>query len=240
MQGPNHGALLVGSPRGPGSTSNSLATFLGEKLQQKGVATEKVYISQCLGSEKSLEAMLQLIDDSDLIILAFPLYVDSLHSQVIKTLELIAEHEKGKQGLAKKSFVAISNSGFPEAKQNNTALAVCRIFARQVGFRWAGGLAMGGGGMISGQPLDEIGGRVRNKTKALEIAAEALAQGDVVPEKAVALMSKLGIPRWMYLWMANRSWKSEAKKSMDPKKLYNQPCYETGATQLEKEELRKA
>lgn len=40
--------------------------------------------------------MLKLVDESDLVVLAFPLYVDSLHSQVVETLELIAEHEKAK------------------------------------------------------------------------------------------------------------------------------------------------
>lgn len=228
MQKPIRATLLVGSPKGPNSTSNSLGTYLVEKLEQKGVTSEKVYICQCLGSDEKRAALLRLVDESDLIILSFPLYVDSLHSQVIKTLELIAEHEKGKPELSKKSFVAISNSGFPEAKHNDTALAVCRIFAKQVGFKWAGGLAMGGGGMVAGQPLAELGSRVRNQTKALEIAAEALAQGDSIPEKAVALMSKLGIPRWMYLWMGNRGWKAEAKEVMTVEKMYAQPCKEVG------------
>ena len=83
---------------------------------------------------------------------------------------------------------------------------------------------MGGGGMISGQPIAELGGRVRNQVKALEIAAEALANGEVIPEKAIVLFSKLGIPKWMYLWMGNRGWKSEAKKAMKVKSMYSQPC----------------
>ena len=85
---------------------------------------------------------------------------------------------------------------------------------------------MGGGEMIAGQPLSELGGRVRGKTKALEIAADALAQGDPIPEKAVASLSKLGVPRWMYLWIANRRWKSKAKKTIAIKKMYDQPFKE--------------
>ena len=167
--------------------------------------------------------MLRLVDSSDLIVLAFPLYVDSLHSQVIKTLELIAEHEKGKLNLGKKKFVAIANSGFPEANHNIIALAVCRIFAKQVGFTWLGGLAMGGGGMISGRPLDELGGMVRNQKKALEIVAEALSLGEAIPESAVVLISKIGIPKWLYTWMGNRGWKQEAKQHIATKELYNKP-----------------
>jgi len=85
---------------------------------------------------------------------------------------------------------------------------------------------MGGGEMIAGQPLSELGCRVQSKTKALEIAADALAQGDPIPEKSVASMSKLGVPRWMYLWVANRRWKRKAKKNIEVKKMYVQPFKE--------------
>jgi len=238
MQRPIHAALLVGSPKGPDSTSNSLGTYLIEKLEQKGVTSETIYICQSLSSDEKRNAMLQLVDESDLIILAFPLYVDSLHSQMVKTLELIAEHEKGKTELDKKSLVAISNSGFPEARHNNTALAVCRIFAKQVGFKWAGGLAIGGGGAIAGQPLAELGGMVRNKTRALEIAADALALGEPIPDKAVTLMSKLGFPKWLYTWSGNRGWKSQAKEFVKTKSMYNQPYDIARTAKLEKEELR--
>jgi hypothetical protein len=223
MQKPIHATLLVGSPKGQNSTSNSLGTYLLDKLEQKGVTSTKVYINQCLISEEKQVDMLRLVDSSDLIILAFPLYVDSLHFQVIKTLEQIAEHEKGKLNLGKKKFVAISNSGFPESNHNNIALTVCRIFAKQVGYSWAGGLAMGGGGMIAGRPLDELGSIVRNQKKALEIAADALSQGEAIPEKAVALISKIGIPKWLYIWVGNRGWKQEAKHQIATKEIYNKP-----------------
>ena len=224
MQKPMSATLLVGSPKGPNSTSNSLGTFLIEKLQEKGVSCEKVYLNQCLASKEKQQSMLQLIDKSDLIIIASPLYVDSLHSQVIKTLELIAEHNKATPNLSKKTLVAISNSGFPEAQHNHIALEVFRIFAKQVGFTWVGGLAMGGGGMISGRPLEEVGGAARNQIKALQISADALAKGEAIPERAVVLMAKLGIPRWMYIWMGNHEWKKEAKGNIKVRSMYAQPC----------------
>ena len=116
--------------------------------------------------------------------------------------------------------------GFGSTPNCGSALEVCRLFAKQTGFNWAGGLAMGGGGIIEGLPLAEIGGRVRNQRKALELAANALSQGDPIPEEALILMSKLVIPRRFYLWMANRSWKGEAKKNGAENKLYDQPCKE--------------
>ena len=226
MQKPTSVALLVGSPKGPNSTSNSLGTFLLDKLHDKGIATEKIYLCESLSSEEKKTSLLRLVDQSDLIILAFPLYVDCLHSKAIETLELIAEHEKGKRKKSKKSFAAIANSGFPEAIHNSKALEVCRLFAKQVGFDWAGGIAMGGGGMISGHPLTELGGAVRNQTKALGIAADALANGDPIPDSTVVSMSKLGYPRWIYIWMGNRGWKQQAKKNIRVNEMYNQPCNE--------------
>jgi hypothetical protein len=159
-------------------------------------------------------------------------------SQLHRSPGIIFEHEKGKTQLDKKSFVAISNSGFPEARHNNTALAVCRIFAKQVGFKWAGGLAVGGGGMIGGLPLSEMGGQVRNQVKALEIAADALALSEPIPDKAVTLISKLGFPKWLYTWSGNRGWKSQAKEFIKTKSIYNQPYDVARAIKLEKEELR--
>lgn len=129
MQKPNNALLLVGSPRGANSSSNSLGTFLLGKLQNKGIATKTVYLSQSLNSDKGQSAMLELVDQSDLIILAFPLYVDSLQSKMIEALELIAQNQKGKSSQTKKKLTAIVNSGFPEVNHNQTALAVCRLFA---------------------------------------------------------------------------------------------------------------
>ncbi len=74
--------------------------------------------------------------------------------------------------------------------------------------RWA---RDGGGGMISGQPIAELGGMVRNQKRSLELAAESLTKGEVILEEAVVLMSKRGTPQWMYILMGNRGWKQEAK-----------------------------
>jgi|WetSurMetagenome_2_1015567.scaffolds.fasta_scaffold80993_2 hypothetical protein len=223
MQKPTLATLLVGSPKGPNSTSNCLGTYLLERLQKNGVVTEKAYISRSLSSDKNRAEMLRLVDRSSLIILACPLYVDSLNAQTIEALELIAEHRKTRTDIGGKSFAVIINSGFPEAKQNNTAISVCHLFAKQVDFNWAGGLAMGAGAIIDGQPLAEIGVRARNQKRALEIAADALALEEPIPEKAIVLMSKLGIPKWLYLLIANQSGKHEAKKLGVTNKLYDQP-----------------
>ena len=36
-------------------------------------------------------------------------------------------------------------------------------------------------------------------------------------------MSKIGIPKWLYLWIGNRGWKQEAKQHTVAKEMYNKP-----------------
>ena len=114
--------------------------------------------------------------------------------------------------MGKKRLLAVSQNGFPEASQNQTALGICRQFALEVGMRWAGGISFGMGGIIAGRPLNERGRMVRNLRKALDLCAAALADGRPVPEEAVTLAARPAMPHWLYIWMGNWGWKRAAKK----------------------------
>jgi len=223
MKEPNRVLLLVGSPRGPKSTSESLGAHLLLKLHGYGLKTEKVYIHTSMKSDEDCASLLQAVDSSDLLVLAFPLYVDSLPSPVIAALELIAEHRKASKKPKRQKLVAISNSGFPEARQSDTALAICRRFASETGLEWAGGLAFGEGEAIGGTPLENAGGMVRNVKRALDLTATALAEDKPVPEEAKGLMAKHIVPIWMYVWFAGRRWKRKAKKHGAQNKLHDRP-----------------
>jgi hypothetical protein len=167
--------------------------------------------------------MLELVNASDLLILAFPLYVDCLPAAVILDLELIAQQRKGAESPKSQKLVAIVNNGFPEASQNNTALAICKRFATEANIDWAGGLSLGGGGAIGGNPLDKAGFIARNVRKALDLAAKDLLEGRPVSKEAVDLMAKPMVPKWLYLAIGNREWKKQAKAYGIQDKLYNQP-----------------
>jgi hypothetical protein len=215
--------LMVGSPRGLASTSESLGSYLLGRIGEHGFETGKVYLTWSLNSDKSRESLLKLVGSSTLLILVFPLYVDSLPSRVIAALELIAEHREMENAPKRPRLVAIVNSGFPEAGQNDTALAICRRFTGEVGIDWAGGLALGGGPMIAGRTLSKVGGRVRNVMKALDLTAAAIVEGEAVPKEAMDLMAKPIIPKRFYVLMANRTWNRRIKEYGTRSKLYDQP-----------------
>jgi putative NADPH-quinone reductase len=92
MKDPSSVLLLVGSPRGSRSTSESLGDYLLKRLHAHGLKTEKVHIHLLVKSAEGRASLLRAFDSSDLAMLSFPLYFDGVPSPVIAALEIIAEH----------------------------------------------------------------------------------------------------------------------------------------------------
>ncbi len=214
--------LLVGSPRTRKSTSASLGGYLFEQLRIRGIETQTIQIHTSLYSQERMNAMYEAIDNTDLVVLAFPLYVDSLPAPVIAALEKITAHRNGNPSSIR--FATIANCGFPGADHNNTALAICSEFAHQNGFAWMGGLALGAGeGLVHGIPLNEMDGRAIPLKQALDWSAEALASGQPIPQSARDQFAKSVIPNWMYTFMSGFGWRGQAKQYGMEKELKRQP-----------------
>ncbi|MGW8251514.1 MAG: NAD(P)H-dependent oxidoreductase, partial [Anaerolineales bacterium] len=161
--------------------------------------------------------------EADLVALAFPIYVDTLPAPVTEALERIAAYRSEHTAAHKQLFTAIANCGFPEADQCVNALAVCEAFAGQAGFEWAGSLALGGGEAINGMPLVDGGGKTIRMRRFLELAAEALGQGQVIPTAARVGLAKPLIPHWLYGLTGWLRWNRWAKKYGATKMLNRQP-----------------
>jgi len=181
MGGPKKVLLLVGSPKGSGSTSEALGSYLLERMGERGIVTEVARVPSSLRTEEERKGLLHAVGSADLLILATPLYADSLPSGVTRLLEIVAAEGGRSPGHGGKSFAALINCGFPEARQCDTAIAICRCFAREAGMEWAGGLALGGGESIGGRPLKEAGGVARNARKALDLAPKPCRKGGRSP-----------------------------------------------------------
>ena len=214
--------LIEGSPKTKSaSTSGVLGGYLLGRLKAHGWETESLPLRAGLRLEPGQEELLSSTDRADLLLLAFPLYVDSLPFLVTKALELIASHRQTNPKRRAQRLVAIVNNGFPEAAQNALALAICRRFADQSGIAWAGGLAMGAGeALSSGQSLTTLSRSVPpvdHVINALDMAGAALAAGQPVPGEATRLMARSPIPllhssvwRWLFVKMGNRYWRVRA------------------------------
>ncbi|MFX1235646.1 MAG: NAD(P)H-dependent oxidoreductase [Promethearchaeota archaeon] len=214
--------LLVGSPKGEKSSSASLGNYLISKLEELGMESETGFVHRLVNREETIKKLFDMIAQADLIVLSFPLYVDSLPAPVVKAMELIKEERDRLESKKSKNFIAISQNGFPEFYQNLTALRICKIFAEDCEFVWKGGLALGQGGSIGGMPLLERGGMVRNVVKGLDITAQALAEGKEIPQEAVDLFSKRFIPNFFYNSIVNLGWRLQKRKHTK-KKIKEKP-----------------
>jgi hypothetical protein len=201
----------------------SLGDHLLRLLQQLGLSTNTLQIASTMRTTDGTSALLSAADDTDIIVLTFPLYVDSLPSSLVRALEFLTEYRRGLERPPRQRLLAISNCGFPEAHHNDTALAQCRIFCRDAGIEWIGGLGLGGGGVISGLPLAKRGCAVRRVKASLELAAIALATDTRLPKEAASLMARPLIPVWLDLYLAHMGWKREARKFGALKKIDNKP-----------------
>jgi multimeric flavodoxin WrbA len=215
--------LLVGSPKTRKSTSNSLGVYLFEQLIARAIQTETLYPYTILRSPAKLQAMLEAVEAADLVMLTFPLYVDTLPGPVIEALELIASHRQGRDSSQRQLFTAISNCGFPEAHHNANALAICELFAQQAGFEWAGGLALGAGEIVAGEPLIQSGGKTIRMRQSLDLAADELAMGKAIPKSSQEIFGKPVIPHWAYRFTGAMRWNKQAKGFGVKKLLKRQP-----------------
>ncbi len=223
MSQQNKVLLLVGSPKTHSSASFSLGNSLLLKLEEKGLLIDKEFVYRLIRKDDGQQKLLKKVDEADLIILSFPLYIDCLPAGVIKALELIRDHRKPFKTSKRQGFAVIINCGFPETQHNVVAAAICKIFARDVGFEWKGALTLGMGGFIAGRGLKEVGGMGKNIILGFDIAATALAKNDMIPEEAIELVGKKVMPYTLYTKMGNLGWNLQAKKFDARKKIKDRP-----------------
>ena len=220
--GARRALLIVGSPKTrESSTSGVLGGYVLDRLKkERGWETESLTLRASLNRAEGEAQLISAVDRAGLILLVFPLYVDALPYLVTKALAVIAAHRGAAGERSAQRLVGIVNSGFPETRQNAAALAICREFAGQSGFTWAGGLALGGGGIIGGEPLTgpkHSGPPVPHVIAALEMTAAALAEGLPVPAQAARTIARNRIPfvlwRWLYAWMGGKGFEKLAAKN---------------------------
>jgi len=210
--------LVIGSPKGKAGTSYAIGNALLRRLAAAGWETGVMTAATSLSSPEKREDLGRAADAADIILFSFPLYVDQLPAPLILSLEFIAEHVKPGQKIA-----AIVQSGFPETHQNQPAVDIMRKFAGESGFHWAGALAMGMGGAVSGRSLGKGGGMLRNVIKALDLAAASLVSGGDIPEEASLLFGKPLMPKALYLFGGNFGMKTQARKHGVGRRVYDRP-----------------
>jgi hypothetical protein len=218
-----HALLLVGSAKPSGtSTSEALGSYLMHRLGERGLVTTTQFVSRSARGDR-ISPLLHDLDRADLLVLAAPIYVDALPYLVTRALERFAEHRARQERPRHTRLAVLLNCGFPEVAHCDTARGICHSFARHAGLQWAGALAMGGGGVINGRPLEAAGAAGRHARVALDLAAEALLHDRDIPRQAVELMARPAIPGRLYTAMASVEWLRAARRNRVLTQLGDRP-----------------
>ena len=206
-------AILIGSARPVAeSTSWSLARYLASRLDAAGGSTRLIAATEFARGAAAAEAAARGLAEADIVVVAAPLYVDTLPALPTLALERLRALRQT-QGARPARLVGLVNCGFPEPEQTRFAFAVLREAAREMGMVWAGGLAIGGGEAIHGRPLAETGGMTAALRRALEASAVALAQGGAVPHDAAVAAARAFLPPALYRMMGGFGQWWQARKT---------------------------
>lgn len=215
--------FIVGSPKARNSTSESLGNHVVGQLEAAGISVQTIQSNKVFRTEHFTQQFLNAYDEADLVLLAYPLYVDALPYLVTKALETMAAHRAEHPVSQPQRLACIGNCGFPEAQHLELSLEICREFAQETGMRWMGGLAIGEGGAIGGESMKIIAGRARNQIAALDKMAAALIADQEIPEEAIALAARPIIPQRLYTFMGSVGWHMMAHENEVRRDLHAQP-----------------
>ncbi len=205
---------LIGSNRGEKSTSASMVNYLAQQLVPQGIPVSNHYAVRMYHQPHAQAVFLQELQESVLLIVSSPVYVDFLPAPLIHVLEGVRER-MGRNGLEGRKILAIIHSGYPEPQQRRPSLEMCRCFAREMGMEWWGGLSFGGTSPISGQSLEAMGGMTKGIRSVLNQTVEKIVKGGLTGVETLALEDRSTIPLspWLVKLMMNAMIRNNAKKS---------------------------
>ncbi|MCP4229635.1 MAG: NAD(P)H-dependent oxidoreductase [bacterium] len=217
--------IFNGSPCGKGSNSKILTEQFLRGFTEAGDNDYEIhYITHKNRSPERLEAF----DNADIVLLVFPLYIDSLPAIVkkfIEELELFCGRENNPK------IVYFVHSGFPEAYQSRFVQRYLEKLARRLGCEYIGTIVKGGSEGIQAQPeqmtrklFDKIYriGKDFGETGTLEAdLLKKLAK----PEKYSAL--SIALFGWISMLMSKfLYWNPQLKKNGAFEKRYDKPYLE--------------
>lgn len=203
--------MVTGSPKKQGSASLAILQGLEQYLKESAG-------SSVIAHWHSLDPVIaDIARVCDVLVLAFPLYVDSIPSNMLTVMERL-ERENA---VSKDTRIfAIVNCGFYEGEQADLALEMTKHWCERCGAVWGGGLGFGGGGGLGMMDMVHMGyGPKKNLGAELKVIAESIIAG----KEFDARFASVNFPAFLYKLGAQSMWRSQAKSNgLKRKDLSNQ------------------
>lgn len=138
-------SIINGSPKIGKSTSALLIEYLLAILQETSPQHIAPEIKTHHINQSALTAaQISDIQNSDALIFAFPLYIDSIPAHLLRQLSVLAQ--EGFHGKEKKVY-CIVNNGFYEGTQNRVAVEQMKLWCESVHLSWGQAIGTGAGEM---------------------------------------------------------------------------------------------
>lgn len=192
--------LISGSPKFNLSNSMYFLNIVKDKLKECNIHELK---------NNKYEEVINDINNNDVLVLAFPLYVDSPTSVVLKFFDYIIDN---KISLNNKLVYVIINCGFREGEQNLTALNIVKRWCEKAGVTYSGALLIGAGEVVGKKEYKFLS---KNVMKELNNFIKKIKSNQNVGD-IITTMDLLN--NRMYCYIANLSWDKKGKRNNLSKK----------------------
>lgn len=189
--------LINGSPKIRGSNSSYFLNKITSKL-------DNYKLFELKNEHGEYRNIIDNIDESSVIVFAFPLYVDSPTSITLDFLDYIVDNNIKLEG--KKVYVII-NCGFREGEQNITAINIIKRWCEKVDAIYGCSLLIGAGEVVGKKNYKFIShSALKQLDEFAKIIGEQRIESDVITTMDL-LNDK------MYCFFANMSWSKNGKKN---------------------------
>lgn len=200
----NKVAIINCSPRQKNSVSSY---FINEfkNICKDEVQFEELYLSNF----KQNPLLLNDLTDFKKIILASPLYVDALPSEMVSFMEEFEKYVKTNKKQNIKIY-SIINCGFIEGTQNVHALEMLKIFTKKSNLTWGFGVGIGGGEFMKASQSMPLHFFVKKPVyNALLQLKSSLLEESV--HQLDYLLVNAKIPQKIFIAMGDGFWNSKGK-----------------------------
>lgn len=187
--------LINGSPKPCGSNSSYFLKTISSYLNDYNFFELK---------KNKYEEILSSIYKSDVIVFAFPLYVDSPTSIMLNFLDYIIDENINISG---KSIYVVINCGFREGEQNITAINIIKRWCEKVNAIFCSSILIGAGEIVGKKKYKYISlSANKNIKKFAKIIKSNQKHDDIITTMDL-------LNNEMYCYLANKSWCKRGKEN---------------------------
>ena len=187
--------LINGSPKFKDSNSQYFLNKIIVNLDEYNIFDIK---------KRNYEKVLNSINESEVIVFAFPLYVDSPPSIMLEFLDYIIDKKIDLEG---KLIYTIINCGFREGKQNITAVIIIKRWCQKVNATYGSSILIGAGEIVGKEKYKFVSTKALKKINDFSYIIKEKKICDDIITTMNYLNNKL------YCYIANLSWNHSGKEN---------------------------